>query len=85
MGRNAQSCVLHEDALAVEVHEELATAEVLQDQVELPVCLERVVEVHDERELWGRATGQVSVSKLASVHMSFRLASNLDQLQDVAL
>ena len=52
LGQVEAGRVLHEDALALQVHEELAAGEVLQDQVELAARLEGVHQVHDERVLW---------------------------------
>ena len=55
LGQVETGRVLHEDALAFQVHEQLAAAQVLQDQVELAARLERVsaamemVEINVER------------------------------------
>ena len=41
-------CVLHENALSLQMHEQLPTAEVFENQVELAARLEGVNQVHNE-------------------------------------
>ena len=45
--------VLEKDSFSFEMHEELSTAQVLEDEVEFALRLERVHQVDDERVLHG--------------------------------
>ena len=67
LGQVEAGRVLHEDALALQVHEELAAREVLQNQVQLAARLERVHQVHNKRVL--EADGGVRRGLLRSIHL----------------
>ena len=46
-----RGCIFHENAFALQLHEELASGQVLEDQVEFVASLEGVHQVNDERVL----------------------------------
>lgn len=49
-------CVLHENSLSFQLHEQLPTTEVFQNQVELFARLECIDQIHDERMLCKKST-----------------------------
>ena len=73
LGQVEAGRVLHEDALALQVHEELAAREVLQDQVQLAARLERVHQVHDKRVLRAGRGSQDGVAEKQRFRYSFRV------------
>ena len=44
--------VFHEDALAFQLHEQLASTEILEDKIELAIGLKCIDKIHNERILF---------------------------------